>query len=163
MIELLDDDAFAVWWGAAQNPWATTEVHLAGLTARHKDVSEAVGQLGDALDPEVIEALLAHPHPGARERLAEVTTSSAVLERLAQDSAPDVRGSVALSQHVTEALLRQLATDPAARVRAMVGAASSTPKDVLTVLREDRSADVRWWTKGGYPDDATSTTGEGSN
>jgi hypothetical protein len=118
-------------------------VHLAGLAGGDRDVAEAIGQLGDRLAVEVIDALLRHPVPTARERLAEVSTSLDVLRQLSVDSAPAVRATVALSAAVSEDLLRQLAQDPRQQVRATVAFGDRTPPDVVRRLAADKSSNVR--------------------
>lgn len=145
LITLLGDLAFAVRWEAAQNPAATVEVHRAALAASNSDVAEAIGQLGDTVAPEIIEALVRHPLPAVRKQLAAATASPAVLQRLARDQAPLVRGTVALSEAAPGELLRQLAGDPNAKVRAAVACAPRTPRELLFHLAGDRSTEVRWW------------------
>lgn len=153
LIALLDDEDFHVRWNAAQNPAATIEVHHAALTAANPDVAQAIGQLGDVLAGEVIDALVSHPVAAAREQLATATGSEPLLQRLAADPAPTVRAAVALSHSATDGLLRQLATDPLARVRAAVACSLCTPRDVVLELTRDKSALVRWWVFGLRQDD----------
>lgn len=145
LVTLTGDPDFFVRWAATQNAALDSVVHLAALCGTYSDTAEAVGQLGDQLAADVVEAVLAHPRAQARERLAEATSLPEVLGRLAVDPAPPVRSAAAQSDHIGEALLRQLADDPQAEVRAAVAAARRAPRDLVETLAVDRSATVRFW------------------
>ncbi|NKY38162.1 hypothetical protein [Cellulomonas septica] len=144
LLALLRDSHWHVRWRAAQNVSADQEVHLAALSTGDRDLVWAVGQLGDRLQPEVVDSLLRHPVRAGREQLALSTSSPALLHELAQDADHRVRLHVAMSDACPLALLRTLADDPRKEVRQVVAASPRLPRDVVDKLVLDRSADVRW-------------------
>lgn len=145
LITLIGDADFSTRWSAAQNPSADAGVHRAALAGTHEDTAEAIGQLGDLLPAAILETVLVHPHRQARWQLALSTSSPQVLQRLAVDPAPEVRATVAQSNHAGQVLLCELATDTRAEVRAVAAAAASMPREVLEELARDRSVNVRFW------------------
>lgn len=144
LLTLLHDPHWRVRWEAAQNTSADEAVHLAALSAGDKELVWAVGQLGDRLQPEVVNALLGHPVRSGREQLALTTTSPDILRTLARDVDHRVRLHVAMSDECPVDLLRALAQDPRKEVRQVVASSSRLPRDVVDDLLRDRSADVRW-------------------
>lgn len=144
LLVLLRDPHWRVRWETVQNVSADREVHLAALAADDKDLVWAVGQLGDGLHPDVVDAVLRHPVRSGREQLALSTTAPGLLRTLAHDADHRVRLHVAMSDECPIDLLRTLAQDPRKEVRQVVAASSRLPRDVVDKLLRDRSADVRW-------------------
>lgn len=131
-------------WNAAQNSGASDAFRLVALAEGDKVVAEAVGSLGDALSPAVLEAVIAHPLRQARQGLGASARRRSTMERIASDPDPMVRASLASGwRPVPDDLLRLLASDRSAKVRAAVVFRQDVPEDIARTLATDRSSMVR--------------------
>ncbi|MFW2513979.1 hypothetical protein ACNI3K_09395 [Demequina sp. SO4-13] len=143
-----------VRWNAAQNAGASDEFRMAALATGDKVVAEAVGSLGDALSPEVREAVFAHPARQAREGLGVSARLRSTMERLASDPDPSVRAHLCAGYApVPEDLLRRLAKDRSAKVRAAVAFSEDIPENLAFELATDRSVVVRFEILVSHDDD----------
>ena len=101
-------------------------------------------------DPARLATVRARVWPSAVRRLAvgdrgpgAVSATRAVLVRVAQDTDPDVRLSVAGNRSTPAGVIAALAGDPDEYVREAVAANRSTPAGVFAVLAVDDDDDVR--------------------
>lgn len=144
LLELLGHKKWHVRWYAAQNSGASDKVRFAALASDERDSAIAVADLGDARYADLVEAILAHPARGFRERLAQTSHDPVIIRRLASDPDARVRGFAAMSSACPTDVLRELAHDRRAEARGGVAGRPDCPADLLRELAKDKSANIRW-------------------
>lgn len=123
-------------------PAATARELIAAAGTNNYDVLRIVRS--SCLPSRLLAELSTHPDKDVRAGVVgNPSTSEAVINRLAVDSATPVRAAVARSDRVRVSLLRELARDPRRDVRSAAASNPKLPSSFHAELAADANSDVR--------------------